>query len=316
MPTSRPAPAPVATVVRAPAKLNLTLDVVGRRPDGFHEVVTIYQELTLADRIEVRLAWGPGEPGVIVRADDPATPEGSENSAHRAALTVLEAHRGKMARRQATSGGVVSPKVEVTIAKSIPAAAGLGGGSSDAAAVLRGLNGLLGGPLDDAALQDLAVGLGSDVPFFLRGGTAVGRGRGETIEPLPDAPSFHAVLVKAGGKESTASVYAAHDRLAPHEERARTPSAVQAIRQGDHSGLAAAVGNDLATAARHLAPEIGRVEAFLAAHGAEAVAVTGTGPTVYGLFRDGDVAASTRDRAATLFAWAALAEFATAAGVR
>ncbi|MHB8944998.1 MAG: 4-(cytidine 5'-diphospho)-2-C-methyl-D-erythritol kinase [Bacillota bacterium] len=315
MPTSRPAPAAMAAVVRAPAKINLTLDVVGRRPDGFHEVATIYQALTLSDRVEVRLAWGPGDRGIIVRADDPATPDGPGNIAYRAAEVFLAASRGKI-DRPSTALGAESPRVEVAIAKSIPAAAGLGGGSSDAAAVLRGLDNLLGQPLDDAVLNDLAAGLGSDVPFFLRGGTALGHGRGEVIEPLPDAPRFHAVLVKVGRKESTASVYAAHDRLAPRQRRDRTPLAVQAIHQRDHSGLAAAVGNDLAAAARRLTPEIGRVEAFLTDAGAEAVAVAGTGPTVYGLFRDGQEAALARDRAAAFFAWAAVAEFAAAAGER
>lgn len=316
MTTPSPAPKAKSVVLQAPAKLNLTLDVVGRRPDGFHEVVTVYQTLTLADRVEVSLAYGPGEPDISVRADAPDVPDGPNNLAHRAAAAVLESVRGRVGGHRPPAAPEGSPKVVVDIHKAIPTAAGLGGGSSDAAAVLRGLNGLLDRPLDEVALHGLAARLGSDVPFFLRGGTAVGRGRGEVVEPLPDAPRLQVVLIKAGRKESTAAVYAAHDRLTPTGAPERSSLAVEAIRRGDPTGLVAAVGNDLAAAARHLTPEIARAESFLAGLRAEAVAVTGAGPTVFGLFRDSSTAASACGRAAADYDWTALAEFAPAAGER
>lgn len=315
MPSSGTSSTGGAISVRAPAKINLTLDVLGLRPDGCHEVATVYQTLTLADRLDVRLSWVPDDgPTIVVSADDPEVPAGPANLVYRAVEAVL--------RRAGSLNGAVasglSPRVEVAIAKAIPVAAGLGGGSSDAAAALTAVNGLLGGRVAPAALAGLAAALGSDVPFFLRGGTALARGRGEDVEPLADAPPFHVVLVKAGRKESTAGVYARHDRMAPGGggRRDRSRAAALAIRGGDPTALAASIGNDLAAAARELAPEIARVESALVATGAEAVAVSGAGPTVFALYRGAEQAASAERLMASLFPWTALAEFASPAGDR
>ncbi|HEY3316387.1 MAG TPA: 4-(cytidine 5'-diphospho)-2-C-methyl-D-erythritol kinase [Bacillota bacterium] len=265
-------------VILAPAKVNLTLDVLGRRADGYHEVSTVYQAIALSDRLVVRLAPGDRrEPFIDVQTDDPTIPGGPANLAHRA-VGLLLADLG------------VTMRVEVLIEKAIPAAAGLGGGSSDAAAALVAVNGLLGGPLGARSLTELAGRLGADVPFFIRGGTALGRGRGERLEPLPDAPPFDVVLAAAGRKPSTGAVYATFDRLAPTLAGVAGPgrslTAVRAISTGDTRALAAAVGNDLAPAARAVIPELGAVEAGFAGTGAEAVAVSGAGPAVFGLYTD------------------------------
>jgi len=312
-----------ALTLWAPAKINLTLDIKGLRPDGFHEIATVYQALALADRLEVRLRWESGHlPTITVAVDDEAVPAGSANLAHRAVASVLAA----IGRTTGPAG--LSPRVEVVIAKAIPPAAGLGGGSSDAAAALKALNRLLGNPLDRLTLDRLAAGLGSDVPFFLHGGTALGRGRGEIIESLPGAPAFHVVLVKAGDKTSTAEVYARYDALAraggdrpgrnggsaPTGWPDRTNRAVQAIVRQDAGALAAAVGNDLAAAVRAAEPRVTAAEAALAASGAVAVAVSGAGPVVFGLFPDQALAETARGRLAVEFPWTALTRFSVTAG--
>ena len=152
----------------APAKLNLFLKIVGRRPDGYHLLVTLFQTIALADRVEVELVPGGGIELETTGIDVGVPAE--RNLAWRAAAALLAAAGG--------SRGCV-----VRLRKVVPHGTGLGGGSSDAAAVLRGLNRLLGGPIDDAGLAGIAARLGADVPFLLQGGTAIGRGVGRSSSP-------------------------------------------------------------------------------------------------------------------------------------
>ncbi len=158
--------------VIAPAKLNLTLEITGKREDGYHEVRTLMQTINLVDRVRLQ----PAESiEVVLEGDDAADIEDEDNLAYRAAVALREA------------AGLESVGVHITVEKNIPAAGGLGGGSSDAAAVLRGLNLLWGLDWDTTRLAGVAASLGSDVTFFLHGGTAVCRGRGEVVQPLPEA---------------------------------------------------------------------------------------------------------------------------------
>jgi 4-diphosphocytidyl-2-C-methyl-D-erythritol kinase len=175
--------------VRALAKINLDLRVLGKRPDGFHELRTIFQTISLSDRLDI--AFTPGKRTAIELEDGLGIPD---NLASRAACLALEAMR-------------VTGRVEMRLEKHIPMGAGLGGGSSDAAAVLLALPALAGRSLDVPRLCGLGQQLGSDVPFFLLGGAAVGIGRGTEIFPLPDTPACQGLLVAPGIHVNTAQAY-------------------------------------------------------------------------------------------------------------
>jgi 4-diphosphocytidyl-2-C-methyl-D-erythritol kinase len=255
----------------APAKLNLRLLVGPRRDDGYHPLRTLMVALDgLADIVTVRAA-----PERRVRC---AGVEGPANLAWRA-LDALEAHAGRPL------------PTEVAIDKRIPAQAGLGGGSSDAAATLLGADRAHGLGLGAARLERVAAEVGSDVPFFVRGGAQWAGGRGDRLRPA-SAPRFAAVLVKPDAGLSTGAVYAAFDRLAPPppDDGAEPPP--------DASGLAGWVRNDLWPAAIALAPGLGAPARALAAAGARPVLLCGSGSCLAGLFasRAGAEAAAARLR--------------------
>jgi 4-diphosphocytidyl-2-C-methyl-D-erythritol kinase len=208
----------------APAKINWTLEVLGKRPDGYHEVRTIFQTINLYDTLILSPADGLS---LTVRGarrgfrrDSRAAPEG--NLVYRAARLLQE--------RTGCGRGA-----DIRLHKNIPVAAGLGGGSSDAAAALRGLRELWELPISDDELAGLAASLGSDVPFFLRGGAALASGRGEVLRPLPDGPAQHFVLAwpKSGERppDKTARMYAAL-RSEHYTDGARTESLAARIRAG------------------------------------------------------------------------------------
>ena len=184
--------------VWAPAKINLALEVLGRRPDGYHELATIFQAIGLADRVELTLLRDP-EVTLEVRPSGLDLGPVEENLALRAARALLQ----EIERRSAKSGGV-----RIRLTKRIPAGAGLGGGASDAAATLVGLARLLqrsGVPTPE--LPPIALGLGADVPFFLEGGTRFGTGVGEILRPIPPWPAKHVTLVFPNVGVSTSSVF-------------------------------------------------------------------------------------------------------------
>lgn len=163
---------PASLTVSSPAKVNLYLAVAGRRPDGFHDLVSLVAPLKFGDEIELTIDTGSTD--IVLNCDDPAVPEGPDNLAVRAA----------QAFRDATG---IADGVSMTLTKRIPMGAGLGGGSSNAAAVLRGLNTLHDSPLSDLELSTVSAGLGSDCPLFLAGGPCVIRGRGEIVEPVRES---------------------------------------------------------------------------------------------------------------------------------
>ena len=245
---------------QAPAKINLALVVGPKRPDGKHEVATVLQAVDLTDRISL-------EPGTSLEiagfADD---------------TLVRDALQGLAAVAR------VEPNWSVQIEKRIPVAAGLGGGSSDAAAALRLANEALRSPLDEERLHEIAAGLGADVPFFLAGGTQLGTGDGTELQPL-DLPQAYAVLLvlpQGASKSSTADVYAAFTGERGFVERRTELRAALEARD-----LAALPPNDLASSP--LAQELVETGAFRAG-------VSGAGPAVYGLFADRDQAAAVRER--------------------
>ena len=246
------------------AKVNLTLDVGRLRPDGYHEVSSVMQTISLADTLIMAPAGG----GITVTCTPPgAAPDGPANLAYRA----LES----LADRIAPAG------VDLRIIKRIPTAAGLGGGSSDAAAALRAANALFQLHLTEVELISLAARLGSDVAFFIRGGTALAQGRGETVTVLPALRPQWLVLIKPEFQVLTREIFA---RYQPGQNRTWTTWFLAAVARGDRDGLLANMGNDLepVTAAAH--PEVSVLIRRLEGLGAERALMSGSGPTVFGVF--------------------------------
>jgi 4-diphosphocytidyl-2-C-methyl-D-erythritol kinase len=251
---------------QAPAKLNLVLHVGPPRPDGLHLLCSLFASIDLADEVQAEAAAG-GEDTV----DCPGV-EGRN-----LALTAIEEFRRR------THPGL--PPVAVRIAKRIPVAAGLGGGSADAAAVLRIVNRMAGDALDATGLRELAAELGSDVPSQIDPGHALVQGAGETVDPV-ELPPLWALLVPDAEGLSTAAVYAELDRHGGWRERLE-PERLRALARdavSDPARLPSALDNDLQPAALSLRPELARTLERLSAAGALGAAVTGSGPTCFGLF--------------------------------
>ncbi|MFL5867232.1 MAG: 4-(cytidine 5'-diphospho)-2-C-methyl-D-erythritol kinase [Thermoleophilaceae bacterium] len=258
---------------RAYAKTNLVLHVGARRVDGLHPLCSLFASLELADEVGVEES-GHDEvrcPGV----------EG-ENLAMRAIAAIREAAPG------------VVPPLRVTIEKRIPVAAGLGGGSADAAAVLRAANELGGVPLSPDRLREIAAGLGSDVPSQVEPGPALVGGVGDEVEAI-DLPGAALVLLPAASGLAAAQVYAELDRLRDWREKL-DPGPLRELAARPLPELAAAVENDLQAAVLSLRPELERRLAELLEAGALAAALSGSGPTAFGVFEDergAEAAAST-----------------------
>ncbi len=255
--------------LRAPAKLNLYLRVVGRRPDGYHEIETLFERVDLADE----LAFEPHPTDVRLTCTDPDLPCGEENLVVNAARLL-----------QQTSG--TRRGAEIHLTKRIPIAAGLGGGSSDASATLVGLNELWGLGLGRPKLLELAATLGSDVSFFLYDAPfAVGRGRGEMCEPLAEAITLFHVLVVPEARLSTKDMYTGtqFDLTAP---KPSIRMVEHALRNGSLGELAKGLWNDLEPEAIRRCPAISLIQLQLQQRGCLAARVSGSGPSVFGLCRD------------------------------
>ena len=251
---------------RAPAKVNLVLHVGRRQADGLHEVCSLFASIDLADRVTVRPAPG----GKVDRVICPGV-EGP-NLAEAA-----------LARFRSATGADLPPLV-VTIEKRIPVAAGLGGGSADAAAALRAVNALVGGPYGPKGLSELAAPLGSDVPSQIEPAHALVTGTGERVERLR-LPAMTLVLVPQREGLATGAVFAEADRIGSIRERL-DPAALRALAGGTVAEIAGRVENDLEPAALSLRPELARVLEHLRQAGALAARITGSGPTAFGVFAD------------------------------
>lgn len=252
-----------------PAKINLHLAVGDRRDDGYHDLVNVFHAVSLLDEVTARAAAGTSV--VADGTETAAVPTGDDNLAVQAAYA--------LANRVG-----LEPAAELRIHKAIPTAAGLAGGSADAAAALVACNELWDAGLRRDELLDLAAGLGSDVPFALLGGTAVGLGRGERLTPALVRGSFHWVLAFARERLSAAAVYAECDRLREDRgERAeplRMPDRLMAaLGSGDSEALGAALTNDLQPAALSLCPRLRRTLTAGREYGALGAMVSGSGPT-------------------------------------
>nr|WP_245350126.1 4-(cytidine 5'-diphospho)-2-C-methyl-D-erythritol kinase [Cytobacillus eiseniae] len=252
-------------MVKAPAKINLSLDVLHKREDGFHEVEMIMTTIDLADRIELQLIE---KDEIKIISHNRFVPDDQRNLAYQAAYLLKERFK-------------VNKGVAITIEKIIPVAAGLAGGSSDAAAVLRGLNQLwdLGLTIDE--LAEIGAEIGSDVSFCVYGGTALATGRGEIIEELPAAPTCWIILAKPFIGVSTADVYR---RLQLNRiTHPNTRAMIEAIENGDYEGVCSYVGNVLEDVTFSLHPEVAQIKDQMKRFGADAVLMSGSGPTVFGL---------------------------------
>jgi len=272
---------PPPVTVRVPAKVNLHLAVGDVRPDGYHDLVTIFQALSLADEVTVAVA---DEPGVEVHGEGAdQVPTGASNLAWRA-VRLLAAHVGK---------DPDDPKVRVVIRKAIPVAGGMAGGSADAAATLVGLASLWRLEISRDELAELAGKLGADVPFALYGGTALGTGRGERIVPVLARHQFHWVLAFDRRGLSTPDVFDELDRLRVEGDPPRVgevEAVLEGLSSGDPRQLALLLGNDLQAAAVSLRPNLRRTLRAGVDAGALAGIVSGSGPTTAFLCEDADTA--------------------------
>ncbi len=262
--------APVS--VRCPAKLNLFLEVVERRPDGYHNLDTVMQAVDLYDDLEI---VAQPDAGLSLECSDPCLPCDETNLVLRAALALRRAAGGSAGAR-------------FRLAKRIPMQAGLGGGSSDAAGALVGLNQAWGLGLSTEDLRQVAAAVGSDVAFFLYGGTARCRGRGELVEPVPVNAQFHYILLFPGVGVSTAEAYA---RLRfPLTPRGPSASIVfDSLLAGDVTGLGRALFNRLEGPAFGIHPSLAEAKRRLAASGLfEGVCMSGSGSALFGLCRPED----------------------------
>jgi 4-diphosphocytidyl-2-C-methyl-D-erythritol kinase len=245
------------------AKVNRSLSVLGRRPDGYHELDTVLQTIDLSDVLELGAAES-----LELTCDDPTLPAGEDNLVIRAARSLAQEAR-------------VPPHAAIRLVKRIPAGAGLGGGSADAAATLLSLRALWSLPLDDAALGEVAARLGSDIPFFLTGGLARGTGRGERIAPLPDPPVEWLVLLSPSFPLSTRAVYAGLAEVPPRASL--TATAPASNLPGSDLGPFPD-RNDLEPAAESLRQEVRSLRELLVGAGAVSARLSGSGSTVFGIF--------------------------------
>jgi 4-diphosphocytidyl-2-C-methyl-D-erythritol kinase len=286
-----PVTAVTAVTVRVPAKVNLQLAVGPARPDGFHELVTVFHAVSLYDEVTVSLADRArvavtGEGADRVPCDD-------SNLAMRAAVALARAAGlVRPARVVPDAGpGPAVPGVAIEIRKRIPVAAGLAGGSADAAAALVACNELWRAGLSQQELATVAAGIGSDVAFALAGGTAVGQGRGERLTPALTSGQYHWVLAFATGGLSTAEVYRTCDRIRTSREVIPVPPRLDtelmaALRSGDPAAVGPLLSNDLQPAALSLRPDLRRTLAAGREQGALGALISGSGPTCAFLARD------------------------------
>lgn len=262
------------TIQRAYAKINIGLDVLRRRADGYHEVKMIMQTVDIYDELVLERRK---EPGIELRMDNSDLPSGGDNLICRAADLLF--------REKEITGGV-----NISLTKRIPIAAGMAGGSADAAAALRGVNELFDLGYSLTELQALGVGLGADIPYCLAGGTMLSEGIGEILTPLPAPPAAHLVIAKPDINVSTAFVYGnLHaDSLAWHPD---IDGMIAALQKGDLDGITGRLGNVLETVTVKAHPVIEQIKELLRKQGAENALMSGSGPTVFGIFKEKETAA-------------------------
>lgn len=254
---------------KAYAKINIGLDVLRRREDGYHELKMIMQTVDICDDLSFERT---AQPGIVIQSDNEELPVDGSNLIYRAA-DLLFREKG------------IAEGVKITLTKRIPIAAGMAGGSSDAAATMHGVNELFGMGYSIQELQELGVKLGADIPYCLVGGTMLSEGIGEILTPLPAPPDCFLVVAKPDINVSTAFVYGnLHaDRLTYHPD---IDGMAQALGAGNLRGITDRLGNVLETVTIKEYPIIEEIKELLRTMGAENALMSGSGPTVFGIFTE------------------------------
>ncbi len=250
----------------APAKINLTLDTLYKRDDGYHEVEMIMTTVDLNDRLSFEKRK---DQRIVLKIEHTYVPNDHRNLAYKAAKLMMDRYD-------------ISQGVTITLDKAIPIAAGLAGGSSDAAATFRGMNRLFNLNLSLETLSSLAAEIGSDISFCVYGKTALCKGRGEQLTHLPKPPASWVVLAKPDISVSTADVYGALT-LDDQADDIPTQQCIKAIETGDYQLLTNSLGNDLEKVTTEMHPVIKTLKETMLKGGADAALMSGSGPTVYGL---------------------------------
>lgn len=256
-------------IVKTHAKINLTLDVVGKREDGYHDLCMVMQSVSLHDRVMLKKTK---EEGISLSTNLPYLPINRNNIAYKAAELFFSAT------------GIPSQGLSIHMEKHIPVAAGLAGGSSNGAGVLFGLNRLFDAALSPQELRQLGLKLGADVPFSLLGGTALAEGVGEILTPLAPMPNCHLLLVKPRCSVSTPKVFGKLNLKEVHYHP-DTSGMLQGLESKDLSEIAHRMYNVLETVTGKDYPEIGRIEEKMLSYGALGSIMSGSGPTVFGVFQ-------------------------------
>lgn len=252
---------------KAPAKINLTLDVLYKRPDHFHEVEMVMTTVDLADYVGLRPLK---KNEIVIKTSDAFIPNDQRNLAYQAAYILME-------RFKITSG------VEIELHKQIPVAAGLAGGSTDAAATLRGLNRLWGLKLSLEELAEIGAEIGSDIPFCLHGGTALATGRGEVLQSLQTPPNCWVILAKPAISVSTGNIYG--NLKLDEMSHPNTQAMIEALETENYEQMCATLENVLETVTLPMHPEVNSLKHQMKKFGADAVLMSGSGPTVFGLVK-------------------------------
>lgn len=253
--------------IKAYAKINLGLDVVRRLPNGYHEVRMVMQSVGLWDELTLERAEG----GITITTDADSLPTGEDNLIHKAARLMLDKYG--------------CPGLRVHLRKTIPIAAGMAGGSTDAAAAMKGISHLYGLGLSPAQLMEDGVAIGADVPYCILGGTALAEGIGEKLTPLPPLPFCHILIAKPAVSVSTKYVYQ-HLDACGIEMHPDIDGMVQAVRDGSLRGVLERMGNVLETVTVPAHPVIADIKARMQELGAADSLMSGSGPTVFGIFLD------------------------------
>ena len=259
-------------IVPAYAKINLSLDVLRKRSDGYHDLHMVMQQISLCDHVHLQLTQTPG---ITLTTNAPYLPTGPGNIAWKAAESL-----GTLAGMNLSETGL-----KISITKQIPVAAGLAGGSADAAAVLKGLNQLWRLNLSLVELQRIGLQLGADVPYCLMGGSALAEGIGDKLTPLKLDKPLWVVLVKPGQSVSTRDVYQGL-RLDLVAKRPDNMGLISAMAQGDLKKMSLAMDNVLENVTIAMVPEIKEIKKKLIEYNAAVSLMSGSGPTVFGLFKD------------------------------
>ena len=272
---------------KAYAKINLYLDVCSRRDDGFHEIESIMQSISLADELTFTLT--PGEKrSVSLKIEGNDTLQNDESNLVLRAVKAFEEYRP------------IEGRLDITLKKQIPTEAGLGGGSADAAATLRALNRLADEPLDDIELYNMACELGSDVPFCLRGGTHICRGRGELLSHTKALKNLHILIVNSGEKVSTPKAYGELDRMYDNFKAERCDDGRKAAFESIKAGKCDKLYNIFEEAVLPHCPKAKSAKERLISLGATVALMSGSGATVFGLFENEQVAINASDELKTL----------------